>query len=698
MNINLWLSQIIQEYRKNNDDSVLRTNFETASKSDTKLTWEQYLASFALRCSLRENPFLLTTRMSMDLPPETIDALYQCHVDCVADLLQLSEEELAECAQMYNFEAEPVKRYLKKHGHKLRQCSEHTYKIHSLLQLPTLNRKTFKTWSLNPLGAEMEFDLNRPNLNEWWFDKFYSQYEYTEGEEALEKGLRDITPKITGGKLPYDYQEYFEEALKHFWSAYLAVCLEHGLRQMVEEPTLPSTGKDLVHFTNDNLLSYKKDVVRAVVSVLEQKPLFKHKTTADYLAANDEGRLNVAEGVSDDADFQLMLIEMVEVRIDFEAVLSGLKQYWPKYDFPKPKKDVPPNPWLAELITDFRRIHSQEDLRMMYRSRCRKAEPDEIKDWRTFIGTTALAIAANRNGILKMRRKEFSLPQQYQDLFNVNYIYCLADLMQLTREELLDLLEQDGLDIAPIEEMLASHELRLYSYEGYTYKEELESVAKEYKLFSTELESMHLRTKTKFEKGGGPRKERLQEAIDCYEDAERMAESKDCDIRSRRKLLKDYVIMLEDNMDSFPELTKHAPEIAARFRYFTELEYGKKHSNLAGAYRACAAIESHLNHHAEAGLFYENAYEIAGNDINKNYKWAARDANSSGICFSRIPDWKKALIQFRKAEMACEMVEGDKPIDMRDLYYNMAESYRNLGDRENEEKYHKRALAIGVTN
>ena len=94
MNINPWLAEKVQEYRNQNKDSVLRADYDFIVQAGSKLSWNQHLTVRALQSALKWDSFLQTIRLKMDLPIVILDALYLCHVDCVADLVQLSEEEL----------------------------------------------------------------------------------------------------------------------------------------------------------------------------------------------------------------------------------------------------------------------------------------------------------------------------------------------------------------------------------------------------------------------------------------------------------------------------------------------------------------------------------------------------------------------------------------------------------------------------
>lgn len=97
MTINPWLASKLKEYRSRHSDEELRRDYEMDCAMGVMPSWEVYLQVRALYEAMRWDPFLQTLRENMELPPETRERLYRFHIDCVSDLLQLSEEELQSC-------------------------------------------------------------------------------------------------------------------------------------------------------------------------------------------------------------------------------------------------------------------------------------------------------------------------------------------------------------------------------------------------------------------------------------------------------------------------------------------------------------------------------------------------------------------------------------------------------------------------
>lgn len=389
MKLNPWLTEKVLEYRNQHDDSVLRADYDLSAQTGSKLSWDQHLAVRALQSAFKGDPFLQTIRLKVDLPLEILDALYRCHVDCVADLMQLSEEELEECARTHKFELAPVRKYLRKHGYKLKRCNERTCKVQSLLLLPTLTAIAYKTWVLHPPGSIVEFDLTRPISfrGQWWEEEYYSQYEHIEGEDELETVLKGVKPALTGD-LPYDYQEFFS-TLRTFFQCYGTICTAENLgRCHFLMYDLPTKSSELAFIDNGELLFTKKTYVSALISIFERTNLFKYYTPGQFLAASDEGKLTIAERESGNDTFQLLLVTYVELRIDFENLLTYLKELAKMPVFSVPDDQPQPlTPLLGKAIVEYRKRHTDEELREEYR---RFTCHTPGKSWRDFLIDCAL--------------------------------------------------------------------------------------------------------------------------------------------------------------------------------------------------------------------------------------------------------------------------------------------------------------------
>ena len=692
--INPWLAEKVQEYRKQNKDSKLRADYDISVQAGSKLSWDQHLTVRALQSALKWDSFLQTIRWKMDLPEEIIFALYRCHVDCVADLVQLSEEEFEECARVQKFETEPVKKYLKKHGYKLLSYNERTFKVQSLLVLPTLTTIEYKTWMLKSPGAEAEFDLNRPLSGDWWVDNCYSRYEYTAEEEKLRSEMQGLKPALTGD-LPNDYKEFFTAA-RTFFECYDKICEDEGIDRLhFLRDHLPEKSKDLATFNNDVLLFMKRDYVRAMVYIFEITGLLKHYTPAQFFKATDEQKLNIAERESANETFQLMLITYVELRIDFENLLWYLQALAGKPASAANYDDMPDpvNPWLGEVIIGFRQRHSNEELRAAYR---RYAEHSPHMPWDVFIAEKALNEEMKRNPFLATRRKDMGLPENTTDFLNANSVDTVADLLQITEEEFKEIFEAREDEIPPIRKYLQDHGLHLYHSDKFTWKVGTDEVKEEKDRLKETLDAARQRAKDAIEKEPGLLQERVEKAIEILSAADRMATKYDCDIRAHEQVLRDYAVLLEEHMLAFPYLIKDAPEVAGRLLSMMETIFGADSRQAAGGNRINAAIHAKLENHQMAADYYAAAARVVEKVNGPDALWRGKDLRSSAVCLSRIPDNEKALELFLQAAEVFKK-HPNQPHELEETYLNISECYYSLGNKENEQKYRRLAAAIHAT-
>ena len=97
--------------------------------------------------------------------------------------------------------------------------------------------------------------------------------------------------------------------------------------------------------------------------------------------------------------------------------------------------NTPINPWLAQVILEYRRNHSDDDeLRKGYRAYIK--DGSTYYSWSDYVGRIALEWYANGHPVLLMTRSEMPLPQHTRDTLNYHSVHCLADLIQVTTEEL----------------------------------------------------------------------------------------------------------------------------------------------------------------------------------------------------------------------------------------------------------------------
>ena len=77
--------------------------------------------------------------------------------------------------------------------------------------------------------------------------------------------------------------------------------------------------------------------------------------------------------------------------------------------------------------------------------------------------------------------------------------------------------------------------------------------------------------------------------------------------------------------------------------------------------------------------------------------WVGKDSPSAAVCNTRIQDYQKALELFFKAVDVFKN-HPEKPQELEETYWNIAECYRQLKDKKNEEKYRLLAAATRATD
>jgi len=705
IHINPWLAERIKEFREQRGEEMLRNDYEIVRRMGSKLSWEQLLAHRALDSAMRWDPFLMTLACRTGLPSSICEHFYSCHIDTVADMLQLSEEEFAELAQKRGFDLKPIKDYLQGHGYKLLSCPEKTYKLSTLPFIPSA--RVLIEDNIWMAREEWTFDIERPSRTSMWFDTYCSKYEHAEGEEMLRQELNEVKPG-PGEEMPDDFKEFFQ-AVNTLFDAYESICESQNIKPLYFRPDdLPCEAKDLKFFQNCRFLELRELALLAVIDIFERTYLFKHYTVGKYLSATDEEKLNMAEVEEENQDFQLLLITHVEIRVDFDCVMDYIKTLASAAGKPQVQQKVetnpekhalnekmdPVNPWLAEAVKEVRVKYTDNYLRVRYVS---FLDDCPEKDWTGFLEELALYNKTRDNDFLLTKRKDFGLPQRLTDVLNTLGVDVVADLMQFTIEELTEMLEQSGESVELVVQFLANHGYKLYSYPSYTYKMPLESVDQEKKEQAGVIKDAMSKADSIMKDNDVPLAERVEKVLEKYKANEHLARVVDIDLKTQLALMIDYGRFCEEYMQQFPEVAKEAAGVAQRALYFSELIHGEKGRKTAGVHRLNGAIMTRLEKHSEAARHYAAAAAIMEEIAKPDDIWVGKDYRSAAVCNTRIPDYQKALELFSKAVDVFKN-HPEKPQELEETYWNIAECYRQLKEKQNEEKYRLLAAAIRTTD
>lgn len=689
--INPWLAEKLKEYRSRHSDEELRRNYETECALGVSLSWDEYHQSRALYEAMRWDPFLRTLRANMDLDVSTRERLYNFHIDCVADLLQVSDEELASCSIHGYLDLKGIKIYLRKHGYKLYSAAERTYKIPSLPVLASLGKCEWNTWLVSPPGRPVEFDLSRPTLAGKWFDEYYARYEHLDGEEKFQKEFAKVKPRFPHGEMPKEYLEFFQ-ALGYLYESYKALCISQHISPKFFRPrAIPDSVRELKYFPNRNFLYLWQQSCQTVIDIFERTNLFRHSSAGKFLAVDMEEKLKIAEEETHDYNFQLLLVTIVELRIDMEDIIILLDE---TVSSPDREEPTPVNPWMEQVIMEYRQKHSDEYIRKRYTSYL--ADRPETP-WDDFLAAVSLEYKVHREPFLITHRREFGFSEHLQDVMNVMEIDIVADMLQFTIEEMSDFCAQDEESVAPVVQFLSAHGYKLLSYPENTLKYPLPEIEDEKERNLEVIKDQCCKAKTCMSRAEEPLKIRLEKALDTYRNVLDLARKSDQSLKAQLDVLVDLGRLMEEHIDGFPELTEDAPEIAERAVYCSVLVRGPKAKWTAGCHRLYGSILSKRKRHEEAAAQYTAAVEIARVNDGPEGLWVGKDFRSAGVCYSRIPDYQMALEMLFQAANVFQK-HPDEPRELEETYWNIAECYKQLKDKENEEKYRLLAVAIGLTD
>ena len=356
----------------------------------------------------------------------------------------------------------------------------------------------------------------------------------------------------------------------------------------------------------------------------------------------------------------------------------------------------PVNPWLAEAIREVRAKYPDDYLRKRYVS-YNQDYPEREADWAAFLEEFALLNKTSKESFLLTKRKEFGLSQHLTDILNSLSIDIVADLMQLTIEELTELLEENGEKVEPVVKFLSYHGYKLYSYPSYTYKVPLASVEHEKEQMSGVTRGAMSKAESVMKQEDVSLAGRVKKALETYRANEHLARVVDIELKTQLALVIDYGRFCEEYMGQFPEVAKEAPGVAQRALYFSELIHGEKGRKTAGVHRLNGAILTKLEKHSEAAEHYTAAAAIMEEIAKSDDIWVGKDYRSAAVCNTRVPDYQKALELFSKAVDVFKK-HPEKPQELEETYWNIAECYRQLKDKQNEEKYRLLAAAIRTTD
>lgn len=347
----------------------------------------------------------------------------------------------------------------------------------------------------------------------------------------------------------------------------------------------------------------------------------------------------------------------------------------------------PVNPWLAEIILDFRQNRSDEELRKGYR--------DYIKGgpicclWEDYVGRCALGSYVQKNPLLLMPRREMPISEHARDVLNYQSLHCLADLMQITVEE-IDELFTDKDEVQQITKFLDDNGLHLLSSNVYTYKLCLESIECERKSYDNALDKMVKRIKHTFTDYNKNKMsfDQFKMLIDMFEQADSYAMHHDCGIEVRERLLHQYAFLMELKSPLFEGYYDQAVRISERMMYYLcimESEYLKR----AGGYVIFGNLYSMMSDNAKALEKYLAARDtlLAAPESEEKDKELRQINSRLGSCYWSRKEYEKAIESYKKSLEYSKKILFMQETDNDPIYKYISEIYAEMGDKENSDYY-----------
>ena len=475
---NPWIAQVFETYLTTHSEDEIRANNPNII-DDQEWTWEALCADEALLNEMHQHPVLQTLRTRMKLSDKTKEILYWCGVDMLADLVQLTEENLEYISAKKGLDIEEVKAYLLNVGYPPMHSPEEF-----LSRVPSLRvwKNESGMWDA-PSFHSIQFEKVRPASYPEWIDFFYraqewydelSRYSYvtplerfTNEDILCEQVVTRTSSRAPGGFIPQEAKEFLHlaenlfdfypennqpdhlpedfhcmfYALEKLFDAYGKLCVKYDVPHVVSKPSVPTDASQLKSFVGNEFIRMKKEAFTALITVLESTDLLIRIKDSWYLQGDAECRLDVAASEDGDKDFQDLLAYYAIFKWASDIVFGNL------WEFAEPSCDTTLNPWLQAHVAEYRKKHPEV-----------QDEHDlEIK---------ALREAINVDSFLMTLRWDMGFPERLEAILTEKRILRLCDILQMTVDEMDRLLWPYRESATPIHQYLAEHGYALIDQPG----------------------------------------------------------------------------------------------------------------------------------------------------------------------------------------------------------------------------------------
>lgn len=354
----------------------------------------------------------------------------------------------------------------------------------------------------------------------------------------------------------------------------------------------------------------------------------------------------------------------------------------------------PVNPWLGQLILEYRRNHPDDELRRGYRDYIRGGSTKY--SWADYLGRTALNDYARENPVFLMPRSEMPLPEHTRDILNYHYIHCLADLMQMTIDE-LDLVFTDKQELQLVISFLADNNLHLCSWPEYTYKLCIESIDRERENYDSILKQKIETIKHNYSILDLARftENQYKRAVLLYEEAALYARRHDCSVTVLNELFYIYFSYMETGITRFNINIEYAVQVAERMIYYSQI-CDATPLELAVSYGEYGDLLYLKGLNTRALEKYKTALDLVIDEPQETDRDDAisRFYSMMGSCYKCLHDYNNAIDSYNKAlEYLDDLSFLDDWAQHRKnrregAYSSLADIYEEMGNKEKADYYH----------
>lgn len=182
--------------------------------------------------------------------------------------------------------------------------------------------------------------------------------------------------------------------------------------------------------------------------------------------------------------------------------------------------------------------------------------------------------------------------------------------------------------------------------------------------------------------------ERISEALNAYQEADKTAKEIDCPAEKYIELLWEYGSFLD-----FFAYYEESIEVNLRFIRLSEETNGQNETT-ADAYNNIGIVYKNLGEYDKALEYYFKALEIKKAVLGENNADTASSYNNIGNVYANLGEYDKALEYHFEALEIIKDVLGENHVNTANSYNNIGLICNNLGDYENALKFYLKALEI----